>query len=81
VFRRFNLIRLTSTLHGAFNISIVLHHVQASVKEAGIDKLPPPITPDNNPHTVPGQFDLNGNDQRGHIIAAGVFQNCEMLSH
>ena len=40
--------------------------------QAGIDKLPPPITPENNPHTVPGQFDLNGNDQRGHIIAAGV---------
>lgn len=40
--------------------------------QAGIDKLPPPITPENNPHTVPGQFDLNGNDQRGHIIAAGA---------
>jgi hypothetical protein len=44
---------------------------QATVAQAGIDKLPPPITPENNPHTVPGQFDLNGNDQRGHIIAAG----------
>jgi hypothetical protein len=42
------------------------------VAQAGIDKLPPPITPENNPHTVPGQFDLNGNDQRGHIIAAGA---------
>jgi hypothetical protein len=43
---------------------------QASVKEAGIDKLADPITPDSNPHTVPGQFDLNGNDQRGHITTA-----------
>ena len=46
--------------------------LQATVAQAGIDKLPPPITPENNPHTVPGQFDLNGNDQRGHIIAAGA---------
>lgn len=51
--------------------SMRVDRMQASVKEAGIDKLPPPITPDNNPHTVPGQFDLNGNDQHGHIIAAG----------
>jgi hypothetical protein len=42
------------------------------VKEAGIDKLADPITPDSNPHTVPGQFDLNGNDQRGHITTAGA---------
>jgi len=45
---------------------------QASKKEAGMDKLPPPITPENNPHTVPGQFDLAGNEQHGHIIAGGA---------
>jgi hypothetical protein len=44
---------------------------QATKSQAGADKLPPPITPENNPHTVPGQFDLAGNEQHGHIIAAG----------
>lgn len=39
---------------------------EATKSAVGGDKLPPPITPEYNPLSVPGQDQLNGNELAGH---------------
>ncbi len=65
-----------------------LHHVyaaapdllQASKVAVGGDKLPPPITPEHNPLSVPGQDQLNGNELHGHPSNEGDRRPLQLLA-
>lgn len=46
--------------------------LQATKSAVGGDKLPPPITPEYNPLSVPGQDQLNGNELAGHPSNEGA---------
>lgn len=55
------------SLYAAVNL------LQATKSAVGGDKLPPPITPEHNPLSVPGQDQLNGNELNGHPSNEGGF--------
>lgn len=50
-----------------------VNFLQATKSAVGGDKLPPPITPEHNPLSVPGQDQLNGNELNGHPSNEGEF--------